>query len=128
MSHSLEPWVLKSTLTDVWGADGSHVVDTKLMHIKESYEIDVLNARRIVACVNACAGIDTEYLEAMRNTTILKNSEGKYKELLQQRDELLAALKGLIEFAEPYFDKDGFGYVGKLETAKKCIAKAEGRF
>lgn len=84
------------------------------------------DAKRIVECVNACAGIPTEMLEEVG--TLITPNALNYQQLIIQRDELLAALKGLIEFADPYFDKDGFGYVGKLETAKKCIAKAEGRF
>ena len=44
---------------------------------------DYETARRIVACVNACAGVDTELLEEY---------QAPFSELRKQRDELLAAL------------------------------------
>lgn len=51
------------------------------------------NARRIVACVNACAGIPTEVLEAMPSgpASLLP----MYTRLAQQCDKLLAVLEGL---------------------------------
>jgi hypothetical protein len=58
---------------------------------------------------------------------VLLQAENTILKLESERNDFLEALKGLIEFAEPYFDKDGFGYIGKLEAAKRCIAKAEGR-
>lgn len=67
------------------------------------------NARRIVACVNACAGISTELLEQHGITDVLAPSESskdlaeasalliqsnaRQLRLTAQRDELLAALK-----------------------------------
>lgn len=50
------------------------------------------NARRIVACVNACAGLETE---------IVERKVGNVWKLLQQRDELLAALNGVMQVIEP---------------------------
>lgn len=48
------------------------------------------NARRIVACVNACEGIPTEVLESGPHRIIQR-----YAAAERQRDELLAALKDL---------------------------------
>lgn len=48
------------------------------------------DARRIVACVNACAGISTENLEDNKPIIELANA---YNVALRQRDELLAALE-----------------------------------
>ena len=48
------------------------------------------NARRIVACVNACTGIRTEALE--HRAHMLKAHDDTIAELKRQRDELLAAL------------------------------------
>ena len=47
------------------------------------------NARRIVACVNACVGVGTEYLED--NGPIIELVR-EHNTVLKQRDELLAAL------------------------------------
>jgi hypothetical protein len=50
------------------------------------------NARRIVACVNACVGISTESLEQIKPLHIVVQDDRRA--LAQQRDELLAALNG----------------------------------
>lgn len=47
------------------------------------------DARRIVACVNACAGLPTEQLEASPLGGVLNGVAG----LIAQRDQLLAALQ-----------------------------------
>ena len=49
------------------------------------------NARRIVACVNACAGIDTELLEIIADND--KTLAGVIANVEKQRDELLAELE-----------------------------------
>lgn len=46
--------------------------------------------RRIVACVNACAGIETEALENTHDLNVY------YDDMIRQRDELLAAAKSTI--------------------------------
>ena len=50
------------------------------------------DARRIVACVNACAGLPTEQLESSPLGGVLNGVAG----LIAQRDELLAALEGVL--------------------------------
>ena len=52
------------------------------------------DARRIVACVNACAGISTENLE---DNLPVKELARRYNKALRQRDELLAALEFYAE-------------------------------
>ena len=54
------------------------------------------NARRIVACVNACTGYATEELESHPKPIItgLLNARDKAE---QQRDDLLEAMKLLLE-------------------------------
>ena len=59
------------------------------------------NARRIVACVNACAGLPTEVLERYKLGVIGVD----YKSTKQQRDELLAAIKKFLDENNP----EGFG-------------------
>ena len=62
------------------------------------------NARRIVACVNACAGLPTEVLERYKLGVIGVD----YKSTKQQRDELLAALERFMDSHEECTDFDGF--------------------
>lgn len=45
-------------------------------------------ARRIVACVNACAGLPTEDLERMSLDKAMVGRDVRYSLVLQQRDEL----------------------------------------
>lgn len=52
----------------------------------------IAKARRIVACVNACAGISIENLE---NNVPVKDLAHRYNAVIKQRDDLLAALKDL---------------------------------
>lgn len=54
------------------------------------------DARRIVACVNACAGISTENLE---ENLPVKELARRYNKTLRQRDKLLAALVHIQQVA-----------------------------
>ncbi len=76
------------------------------------------NARRIVACVNACEGIPTARLEA-GSADVLAYS----MELHKQRDELLEALKNLVGLAKlgaaPLHN-----YKAAIQVADDAIAKA----
>lgn len=76
-------------------------------------ELDV--ARRLVACWNACQGIGTLQLESLRFP--LLELHKKELDLQVQRDELLAALEGVM-----YWDN------GKPEwdVARGTIAKVKG--
>lgn len=57
-------------------------------------EVDEANARRIVACVNACEGILTERLEEVSFPL------AEYAELYDQNEELLKALKVVLSITE----------------------------
>jgi hypothetical protein len=80
------------------------------------------NARRIVACVNACAGLDTEALDsrfgiAAEMWGLADKRLARVQELVGQRDELLAALKGVVKVADRQTDE--------FNAARAAIAKAE---
>lgn len=87
------------------------------------------NARRIVACVNACSGIRTEALE--HRAHMLNAHDDTISELTRQRDELLEALEEVTEYAEMAMEQANkagseweIGYA--LYEAKIAIAKAKG--
>lgn len=66
MKHTKEPWVAEKTLQ---GRDSSisnrRGKTIAIVYQNENIDGDDLaNAKRIVACVNACAGITNEALEA----------------------------------------------------------------
>ena len=73
--HAPEPWHVDDGGDGeimLWGGAGS-VEDPD---IGEIYAMD--NARRIVACVNACAGIPTERLEGARLVPMMPTSLGTF--------------------------------------------------
>lgn len=129
--HTPEPWIAK---TDCPGEccwmiyrDGE---DDSVFDAINSPEMREADARRIVACVNACAGIDTSELE-LSKTTGLNNMaavHSSFPERLyaieQQRDELLAALKSLCGLAVHrggHLDE----YKAAVQDARAAITKAE---
>ncbi len=63
------------------------------------------NARRIVACVNACAGVPTEWLENEKSPVFLGAPIGdRFRELEQQRDELVEALSAYPTHGEYFLE------------------------
>ena len=87
---------------------------------------DEANARRIVACVNACAGIETGHLEKYG----LPDFAQKISDLREQRDELLAALKRFMDSHEECTDFDGFiaqiVSMADYHQAQEAIARVKG--
>lgn len=86
--HTPEPWVLKECEYD----KGNYQIPDVVFADREGnvyiYEDD---ARRIVACVNACAGIPVEQLEAYPAAVM---------RVMKERDQLLAAVKSAKESLE----------------------------
>ena len=80
------------------------------------------DARRIVACVNACAGFSTETLELIASVGGMQHKMTATATVASQRDKLLAALN-LIEV-----DKDGDGFICReaMEQVREAIAHVEG--
>ena len=96
--HTPEPW--KSIEEQFHGEVMNFIGDKDGGTIGEIYTEN--DARRIVACVNACAGLPTEVLERYKLGVIGVD----YKSTKQQRDELLAALERSLESFE-YIAKYG---------------------
>ncbi len=100
MSHTPEPWEVTDLRYIRQSNEPRHVVAraTKMDGMEA-------NARRIVAAVNACEGMDTESLESIAGRIAAKSvlqmhanyvsNKEKVYALEQQRDKLLAALKGV---------------------------------
>lgn len=87
MSHTPEPWEVTDLRYIRQSNEPRHVV-------ARASKMDGMeaNARRIVACVNACAGISTELLECPGGN--VAKVAGR---LMKQRDELLASLTEIAE-------------------------------
>ena len=85
------------------------------------------NARRIVACVNACEGISTEQLDSWLSMSrpIRKSLEELKAEAdreAKQCDELLEALKETVDLVELMCPFDG----PQQRKARTAIARATG--
>ncbi|MGL6255225.1 hypothetical protein ACSZMM_10460 [Aeromonas caviae] len=121
--HTPEPWV-------IWnGGDGIMMYGARepkrggvaLMCCNElvSGRTAIANARRIVACVNACRGLPTDELEqkglvAAVGTQLL--------DVERQRDELLTALDGVLQWVA-YGQPDDLNH---LDRAHAAIRNAKG--
>ena len=96
--------------------------DATIVAVRHRLPADVheANARRIVACVNACEGISTENLEDNRPVKWLAQ---QYNEVVKQRDELLEALQALMDDEAPIDEKH---WNDCCDKARAAIAKATG--
>ena len=136
MSHTPEPWAVSDSPYGAIISTASRelrqswCVSTEDTGRKYSAEIAVANARRIVACVNACAGIEQEdfddgwraqglsayasALEVMRDS--LESERDTYRELC---GELLEDLKSQVVTFEYAMGKSS------LRDSNELITKAE---
>ena len=101
--HTPEPWSVDPDSTDycasILDANGA---DTILLGDYADWWMTKANARRVVACVNACAGIPTYQLTAENDNPT--NLGEVIDAIRDQRDELLAALERCRFALEPYDD------------------------
>lgn len=86
-------------------------------------------ARRIVACVNTCAGMSTAALE--HHASLLQTEDYEFFRLMRQRDELLAALETIVSAADGVICQGGVLCIDDasspwLAEARSAIAKAKG--
>ena len=93
------------------------------------------NARRIVACVNACEGISTEQLESWlcMSRPILQSMKELKSEAdreAKQRDDLLEALDGMLQVYGGKYDGEmmpkSSSELELIDMARAAIAKATG--
>lgn len=127
--HTKEPWHIGETTheegefieTAIMALEGRAAIAVCLDFGFNNLGMRESNARRIVACVNACAGIDTAYLESQDNLATYA------RRMAIQRDELLAALKLIIENDGAYGSKcfDAQNLCKGRDLAFTAIAKAE---
>ena len=133
--HTPEPWRAFNNGQGVVGVstDRSDVCWTRIadgswLDSDKTIDADYENARRIVACVNACAGIDTELLEIIEDND--KTLAGVIANVEKQRDELLAALERFMDSHEECTDFDGFTAqivsMADYHQAQEAIARAKG--
>ena len=97
MSHTKEPWSYQASIPEE-GYECFWII-SRCRQISSfdgpQNDEQFSNVRRIVACVNACAGISQQYLEELNGETIAE----RQLTLIKQRDELLACLELLYSWA-----------------------------
>ncbi len=160
MKHTPEPWVLKPNGVINAGeafqyARGSGQCQIVSVTIRQRAPDDVntsderdANAARIVACVNACAGMDDPAAEIagmrldMQAHDRMREKATGYldrgdamsadiKSLTAQRDELLSALLALVTGASRVVGQDTCGQnmvrvrAAAIEQARAVIAKVQ---
>jgi hypothetical protein len=83
---------------------------------------DEANARRLVACWNACDILPTETLEIMGNLSDAIGSE--FNKIKAERDSLRAVNAELLAFAHEWLERQGTDSNYMTEKARATIASA----
>ncbi len=97
MEHTKEPWVTAGESSDKGWL--TQIINSKCAIVSDA-NLSEENARRIVACVNACQRHSTEILEAVaacggipeEPAIEVQESREKIDRLTKQRDELLRTI------------------------------------
>ncbi len=126
--HTAGPWEVVDSMTVRgpfrMGDDSAPGIQICSLPGFMSHDERMANARRIVACVNACEGISAEVLQAMPFSAAVAEESRRYREAVAQRDELLAALEDIeldARVMRPYV-----GQVSRLcDIARAAIAKVQ---
>ena len=116
------PW-FKNEYRQVFGSNGRRVCVDGFAFGTHSTEESQANSRRIVACINACEGFSDEELEGADLFKDSIESDAEIIALRQQRDELLAALRGL---RDAFIGTSVEVQADAMRAARAAIAKAGG--
>lgn len=111
MKHTPEPWHCSDCIISTEYQLGTDEYVAKAEAISD--------ARRIVACVNACKHYTTEGLEDVGENLsgVFADVRARCAELVAQRDELLAAIDGYLPYMPKSTAKNG-GACGHSEMLK----------
>jgi plasmid maintenance system antidote protein VapI len=123
--HTPEPWCVGNHPGDSSGTGWREILASSEfgpMYLAQALEA---NARRIVACVNACAGISTRMLEDIGPSGV-ENGE-MWKRAQKQLDEMVAALRALDQAENgPWDGAEQARYIASAKAqARAVLAKVE---
>lgn len=122
MKHTQEPWDVHQDAAGIIVAKVNPDLSLLGLDLDEyACFMNEEDARRVVACVNACAGIPTDDLEASPEHGLPHLAEFAVS-LVAQRDELLAALETLARS----LPQIGCERAQMMDYANAAIAKAKG--
>lgn len=125
------PFICHGSRIGIQDADGKWVGEEGYQEVHHIPRFSPAHARRIVACLNACEGYETETLETVNLFESAYAAEGREFELTRQRVALLEALEKIIEMNRTTAN-DKFGDSEQAErwacviVARAAIAKATG--
>lgn len=105
--HTKEHWLCDKRTVYALNKNGFDIFSAVVQDCSTSNSEMEENARRIVACVNACEGIETDELNAYRVM-----SAKEYREIERQRDELLKIAKDVIGMLENCSVESGVCHCG----------------
>jgi hypothetical protein len=125
--HTREPWAIhpNAAATIMSSRNYDEIVHLGLDADNLGRFENEHDARRAVACVNACAGFTTEAIEKQieAGSGIIRAFQVERDALKKQRDELLATLKKCDEAME--YMSEHVVPLTLPERVKEAIAKAE---
>ena len=99
-NHTKEPWLCDKRTVYALNKNGFNIFSAVVQDCHAGNSELEANALRIVACVNACEGIETDDLNAYRVV-----SAKEYREIERQRDGLLAAAEKAAQVLKEYHDR-----------------------
>jgi len=144
--HTQEPWIYFPARHE-WHTGEKAIFDDGVWYIHPADDVERLpiciidkgndhheptrkqaevDARRIVACINACEGIPTDGLEAHANKGgMIGAAIETVADYKQQRDELLASMKRIAERCPA--DSPIYAIASVGDGARLAIAKVESK-
>ena len=90
--HTPGPWAVNFTKFSEVRAENGAVI-ARCLRLTSLTNLEA-NARRIVACVNACEGVSTKHLE---NNLPIRELVTRYNEVLREIEALKAERAGLVD-------------------------------
>ena len=114
--HTPEPWKIGDGQAPFYAWKGQILAEHEdrefiLASCNQNYPDEAeSNARRIVACINACRGLQTEKLEHMaevKSDLMMKSifTVEALDDAIRERDEARAMVKDLAEFLSAYHER-----------------------
>ena len=140
MLHTKEPWLVadlsKTKPIAIFDKEGRDVIANLSRGLVISNDKQLANAARIVACVNACDGIETSLLESIHAKNLKLQTVGKVEETQAFMADIASKLDDLLTASKRYADKYCVDEADDAETCTleqhedakalfRAIAKAE---
>ena len=128
MTHTPEPWVLIDEFGRPWiqGFAKASVANCCLTTMGGT-TTERANARRIVACVNACAGATDKQVQAIADTGgIVALTDKWWTEIERHRQQCEELLAALIQADKAMLSGDAYAIADTSVITASAIAKAQG--